>query len=130
MSNPFDYVTSINTTKKNMMRDTENDTLAEKDYNAFLVNKALSYFPDTILHANMMNQYHHLPNRPQYEFLQNSIRTKKRWSKWAKPVEDERLQHIMEYYQYNSQRAQEVMELLTDEQIAEICKLCDKGGRA
>ena len=30
MSNPFDYVNAINTSKKNLMRDTENDALAEK----------------------------------------------------------------------------------------------------
>ena len=47
--NPFDYVNSINDIKKNLMVGTENDELAEKDYNAFLVNKSLSYFIDTIL---------------------------------------------------------------------------------
>ena len=64
MSNPFDYVNSINSSKKpNLMRDSENDALAEKGYNAYLVNKALSCFPDTLLHANLMNQYHQLENR-------------------------------------------------------------------
>jgi hypothetical protein len=52
---PFDYVNSITISKKNMMRDTENDTLAEKDYNPWIVNKALSYFKDTALIANEIN---------------------------------------------------------------------------
>jgi len=34
MANPFDYLVSINQTKKNLMKGTENDALAEKGYNA------------------------------------------------------------------------------------------------
>jgi hypothetical protein len=64
MTSPFDYVNSITTTKSNMMRDSENDVLSEKSYEPWIVNKALSYFPDTILHSNLMNQYHHLDKRP------------------------------------------------------------------
>ena len=85
MSKPFDYVTSINSTKKNMMRDSENDELSEKGYEPWLTNTALSYFPDTILYANEMNTYHQLEKRPQYEYLINTIRPKKRWSKWPPP---------------------------------------------
>jgi len=58
MSNPFDYLNSINVTKQNMMRGSENDELAEKGYNPFMVNRGLSYFQDTIALANEMNQYH------------------------------------------------------------------------
>ena len=55
MSSPFDYVNSINVTKTNMMRNTENDELAEKGYEPFLTNRSLSYFEDTIGMANEMN---------------------------------------------------------------------------
>ena len=37
---PFDYVNSINFTKKNLMKNTANDELAEKDYVPFLTNKS------------------------------------------------------------------------------------------
>ena len=90
---PFDYVNSINFTKKNLMKNTANDELAEKDYVPFLTNKSLSYFTDTLLYANEMNRYHFLDKRLQYEFYLNSIRKKKRFAKWAK-AEDLSLIHI------------------------------------
>ena len=40
---PFDYLNAINTSKRDIMVD----DLAEKDYNSFMVNRALSYFSDT-----------------------------------------------------------------------------------
>ena len=37
-ANPFSYVDSINHSKKNMMRDSENDKLAESQYNPWFTN--------------------------------------------------------------------------------------------
>lgn len=130
MANPFDYVTSINQTKKNMMRGSENDAIAENDYNPFIVNKALSMFPDTIEHANALNMNYHLDNRPQYEYLINIVRKKNRFSKggWAKPVKDETLDAICEVYNCNPQLALEYLKLLTDEQITTIKQCLQKGG--
>ena len=42
---PFDYLNSINTTKQDIM----NDDLDEKNYPAFMINRSLSYFNDTVL---------------------------------------------------------------------------------
>ena len=53
---PFDYLNAINYTKKDIMVD----DIAEKQYNPFMVNRGLSYFQDTVLMANEMNQYAHL----------------------------------------------------------------------
>lgn len=128
MTNPFDYVSSINQSKKNMMRGTENDTLSEKQYNAYIVNKALSNFPDTILHANLMNINHHLPNRPQYEFFINSIRPKKRFAKWVKDISDEDLESVCAFYQCNKTRGREYLSLLTSEQLEIMKKQLETGG--
>jgi hypothetical protein len=128
MSNPFDYVNSITQSKKNMMRDTENDTLAEKGYNAFLVNKALSYFPDTILHANLMNQYHQLEDRPQYEFLLNSVRPKKRFAKWVKDAGDKDLEIVCEYYQCNENLGKDYLSLLSSKQLDIMKQQLEIGG--
>ncbi len=63
--NPFDYVNSINSSKKeNLMVD----EFAEKAYNPWLVNKALSYFKDSVLYANEINMNSHLSNRMQYDY--------------------------------------------------------------
>jgi len=89
MSNPFDYLNSINVTKENMMRGSENDELAEKQYNAFLINRGLSYFQDTVALANEMNQRADLDYKMQYEFLLNLVRKRKRFSKWHKKNENQ-----------------------------------------
>jgi hypothetical protein len=70
-----DFLNSINYTKEDIFE--EDAEYASKEYPPFVVNRCLSYFPDTILHANAMNQYHLLDNRVQYDYLRHSIRTRK-----------------------------------------------------
>ena len=62
--NPFEYLTAINDTKNDIMVD----DIAEKAYNPFMVNRGLSYFQDTVLMANEMNQHAHLDHRLQFDF--------------------------------------------------------------
>jgi hypothetical protein len=128
VSNPFDYLNSINLTKENMMRDTENDSLAEKNYSAFMVNRGLSYFYDTIVYANEMNRYHELDNKLQYEFLLNAIRKKKRFSKWFKPDQDADFEAVKEYYEYSDQKTLEALSVLTEFEIKTIKNKLEKGG--
>jgi len=113
-----------------MMRDTENDVLGESQYDPWLTNNALSYFPDTILHANLMNQFHQLDKRPQYEFLINSIRSRKRFSKWVKSDINEDLLFVCEYYNCNKVVGREYLSLLTSEQLNLMKEQKEKGGRA
>lgn len=126
--NPFDYLTSINVSKENMMRDTENDELAERDYNAFVVNRGLSYFQDTVMYANEMNQHNQIDNKLQYEFLLNSIRPKKRFSKWFKKEQSDDIESIMEYYGYSHSKAIQILSVLSQSDITKIKKRLEKGG--
>tara|TARA_B100000579_G_scaffold238847_1_gene195838 strand:- start:136 stop:516 length:381 start_codon:yes stop_codon:yes gene_type:complete len=125
MSSPFDFLNSINYSKKDIMTD----DIAESNYNSFIVNRGLSYFADTVAMANMMNQYHHLDNLLQYQFLINIVRKKKRFSKWNKPKVATDLEVIKEYYGYSNEKARIVHNLLTDNQITELRKKVFKGGR-
>ena len=50
--NPFKFTDAINYTKEDIMID----DITEKAYNPFLINRSLSYFPDTVLAANEMNR--------------------------------------------------------------------------
>jgi hypothetical protein len=120
--NPFDYVTSINYSKKDVM-------LEEKTYNSFMVNRSLSYFSDTVVLANEMNLHHHLDNSLQYQFLINIVRKRKRFSKWLKPEVENDIELVKEYYGYSNEKARQVMSLLSPSQIATIKKKVYKGGR-
>lgn len=128
-ANPFDYVTAINQTKQNLMRGTENDDLAEKDYNPFMANRALSYFTDTVGMANEMNTRHYLDKRLQFEFLLNIVRPKKRFSKWEKKSTGGDLALVKEYYDYNDQKALQALSILTEDQIKHIRQKLEKGGK-
>ena len=122
---PFDYLNAINTTKKDIMVD----DVAEKAYTSFMVNRGLSYFPDTILFANEMNLNHHIDHRLQFDFFINIVKKKKRFSKWAKPINIENLELIKEYYGYSNEKAKSVLSLLNDEQINELKLRMYKGGK-
>lgn len=128
MTTPFDYVNSINFKKKDLMTGSENDELAEKQYVPFIVNKSLSYFPDTIMYANKMNVNHHIDNKLQFHYLLNSIRPGKRFSKWVKKQEDNDLETVMEYYGYNRTKAESALALLSPVQLEQIKNRLNKGG--
>ena len=126
--NPFEYLTTINVSKENMMRGTDNDELAEKEYNAFVVNRGLSYFQDTIMFANEMNRHNQCDKKLQYEFLLNTIRPKKRFSKWFKKEHSEDVESIMEYYGYSHSKAIQALTVLSQSDITRIKKKLEKGG--
>ena len=123
--NPFDYTNSINYTKKDIMVD----DIAEKGYNPFIINRALSYFPDTVLAANEMNKHSHLDNRLQFDFFINIIRKKKRWSKWIKASDVDNLELIKEYYGYSNEKAKSALSLMSNEQIEQLKQRIYKGGK-
>jgi len=110
---PFDFVKSINEKTENLIHVQPE---AEKDYLPYMVNRALSFSPDTILYANSMNQRWTLDKKLQYDFLYGSVRRRRRYDKWMKREEDEMLPLVMELYQVNQRRAAEYLSLLTDEQ--------------
>ena len=123
--NPFKFTDAINYTKQDIMID----DITEKAYNPFLINRSLSYFPDTVLAANEMNRNHHIDNRLQFDFFINIIRKRKRFSKWFKPEEISDLETVKEYYGYSNEKARQVLTLLSTEQINELKNKVAKGGR-
>ena len=126
---PFDYVTSVSYNKKNMMRDTENDELAESGYQPYLSNKALSYHVDSLFHSNEMNMNHHIDNKLQFDFLLNTLRTRKRYTPWLKAKKEKYLEYVKEYYGYSNEKAKSALNILNDEQIKTIMNSLDKGGK-
>ncbi len=123
--NHFDYMTSITSSKIDIMCD----DIDEKAYNSFMVNRGLSYFYDTVLFANEMNKYSHLDSRLQYDFLRQIVRKKKRFSKWNKASKEDNINLIKEYYGYSNEKAHQIIDLLSEEQLAEIKIKLFKGGK-
>ena len=123
--NPFEFCNDINYGKSNIMVD----DIAEKAYNAFMVNRQLSYFNDTVLMANEMNLNAHLDNRLQFDFLINIVRKKKRFSKWAKAQKNDDLEAIKEYYGYSNEKARQVHSLLSSDKINDLKKKVNRGGK-
>ena len=123
--NPFEYANAINYTKKDIMVD----DITEKSYSSYMINRQLSYFPDTVLAANEMNRNHHLDNRLQFDFFINIIRKRKRFSKWYKPEIISDLDAVKKYYGYSNEKARQVLTLLNTEQINELKRKVTTGGR-
>lgn len=119
--NPFELIKSISSTKKDILEN-------EKDYNAFMVNRGLSYFPDTVIYANEMNKFHHLDSRLQYQFLINTIRKRNRFSKWNKSIESDNISAIKQYYGYSNEKARDVLPLLSNENLKYIRGRIQHGG--
>lgn len=113
-----DYLNAINHSKKPLM-DTE-DEMVEKKYTPFVINRCLSYFIDTILYANSMNEHSDISNKMQFDYLSGSIRKRKRFSKWLKKEMTDDIAIIKEMYNYSNAKAKEVAGLLTSEQIKEM----------
>lgn len=117
-----DIVPSILQTKQNVLEN-------EKDYVPYLVNKALSYHYDCIMQANEMNMCPFLDKRLQYDYLLNTIRSRKRpFQKWHKKEILENFSLVKEYFYYSDEKTNEALSVLSDADIEKIRNLMNKGG--
>jgi hypothetical protein len=122
---PFDFINAIHYSKENLIVD----DWSEKQYNPWIINKGLSYGPDTVIPANEMNSRPHLDKILQFHFLINIIRPKKRFNKWIKAEKINDLEVIKEYYGYSTEKAKQVLPLLDDKIIDDMKRKITKGGR-
>lgn len=124
MSNPFDIVNDISYKKERLIHD----DVTEKLHVPFLVNRAFSYFPDTIQYAQEMNLSSHLDKKLQYDYLYNSIRKNKRFSKHFKKQMNSDIEAVQEYFGYSYEKAKQAVKVLTKDQLKKIKQKLDKGG--
>lgn len=121
---PFDFLNSINYSKETLIVD----EWSEKQYNAYVINKGLSFSPDTVIQANEMNSRPHLDKLLQYSFLINIVRPKKRFNKWIKSEKIEAIEIVKDYYGYSTEKARQIVSILTIEQIDTLKQKLQKGG--
>lgn len=117
-----EIVPSILQTKKDVLED-------EKDYNAFIVNRALSYHIDCILYANQMNLHPNIESKLQYHFFLNTIRPMKRkFQAWQKKDNIKDLEVVKEYFGYSNEKAKSALKILSEKDISYIKEKLEKGG--
>ena len=121
-----EYLNAINFTKKNLMDS--DDLLWQKKYPAFIVNKILSGFQDCIMLVNDMNRNHFVDKDMQFQFLLNSIRSKKRYSPFLRSSKLKDLDVVKEYYGYNNEKAKVALDILTKDEVKLIKEKLFKGG--
>ena len=121
-----DWLKSINLTKKNLI---DEDPSLEKEYSPYIINRIYSGHLDSVMFANEMNKYSFLPKKTQYDFLLNTLRSKKRFSPWLRKDEIKDLDLVKRYYGYSNEKAQQALKILTKDQLNFIKSKFETGGR-
>jgi len=123
----WDYVNAITLTKDISLADSLTlDTV----YEPFVVNRALSYFNECVMAANLMNESPHLPKRLQFLFLLGVLRPRKRFSKWFKHSISDEARVVSEYYGCSLRQAVPLTSLHSSEQLIHMRARLFKGGRS
>ena len=113
-----DFLNSVNYNKKILFE--ENEDFAEKSYVPFIINRCLSYFPDTILHANRMNMCSGLSKRMNYEYYLHSIRKGKRFSKTLKHEISDDISLVITHFSVSRSKAKDMLPMLKKEFLEDI----------
>ena len=121
-----DWLNSINTGKNNLI---DEDIDLEKKYPSYIVNRCLSGHIDAVMFANEMNKHPNLAKKLQYDFFLNSLRKKKRYSPWLRKEQIENLELVKKYYGYSNEKAKQVLNILTREQLSFIRDRLETGGK-
>ena len=75
-----------------------------------------------------MNRLHLLDNKVQFHYLLNTIRPRKRFSKWHKNELTEDIKIISEYFGYSYAKAKQVQKLISSDQLNIMKQKLQKGG--
>jgi hypothetical protein len=113
----FESLASILSSKKYWL-----DKEHEAEYAPVGVLIGLSQHLDSILYVNEMNiWWRNVSPRMHYDYFFYSIRKMHRkFGKWAKKINDDDLALVMHVYQVNRDKAQDILELLSPDQLKEV----------
>ena len=121
-----DWLNSINTGKNNLI---DEDTDLEKKYPSYIINRCLSGHRDAVMFANEMNKHPNLAKKLQYDFFLNSLRKRKRYSPWLRKEQIENLELVKQSSGYSNEKAKQVLNILTREQLSFIRDRLETGGK-
>ena len=121
----FDFVNAISYTKEDLFINKNNISA----YNSFMVNRGLSYFPDTVYAANEMNVNYNMDKDMQFNFLLNIVSKRKRFSKWeANNKILKEVEALSMLLNCSIRKAEEYITLLNDNQLKLLLQSTNKGG--
>lgn len=109
------------------MEDPDNIEI-RKAYLPYIINRQFSYFQDTVLFANEMNQASKLDTQMQYDFYRHAIRPRKRFARWVKPEQVKNIDIISKYYGISKEAAKSAVKILDDEAISLMERHLNSGG--
>jgi len=124
MPNLNEILKSLNQTKNEDLIDDFN----ANDYVPFIINRAFSFYPDTVMFANDLNRFSNIDKTMQYKYYCSGLKKKSRFSPWLKASKIENLELISDYYQVSRREAKELLNFLTTDDIEKINKALNKGG--
>lgn len=118
---PFDFVNDVSLDKQYLYEGT-----AAKNFKPFLINKALSAFPDCLQHIVFLNENHGLSEKMQHDYLFYGLPKRKRFKRdgWLKKSEAEKrelqlLEDVARTAGYSLERAKQFWSILTEAQRRE-----------
>ena len=126
--NPFDFMNAVSFSKEDIIGNSDNPDMTEKEYIPYMVNRGFANFEDTILHANELNQRAHLFNRAQFDYYRAALRKRKRFSKWPKADKNNNLDAIQQVYSCNRTVAKLYLKALSAEDLKTIHSKLETGG--
>lgn len=126
---PFDIVKSLVSSKEYLY---DQASVMDKEYQPFMVNRILSNSPQTVLFADVINQYSGLGKKLQYDFYFYGIGRQRSNSKWIKKEEKdisaEYLAYISEQMNVGLTRAIEIYNILGSDVIK--VEMALRGGKS
>lgn len=125
-----DYLSSINYSKTPLMDD---DPLGdvEKGYPAYIANRLFSYHSDMIFYVSAINAYPEMSNKMQFDFYRLSVPKRKRFSRLEKEEKTlvANINLVSDYYNVNNMRAREILNMMSEQDIADMTEEMSHGGR-
>ena len=120
---PFDVINALSEIRPL----TYNDLLEKGPYDTFLINRSLSLSEDTTFIAAILNERSFLDKDVQANFIINTVRPRRRWSKWPKTVDKSKDQLVANYYGISLREAKLYSGLHSEKQLQEMSKILDTG---
>lgn len=121
---PFSFINAIlNGTDLEL---NEENTAA---YNSYIINKGLSFHKDCIFIVNELNMRPNIDSRMHFDFYKYSVRKYKRpYMKWINKEQSEKVELIKKYFGYSTEKAVEIIDLISEEHLNDIRIKLSKGG--